>query len=306
MITNVPTADDFAQHGLMFLNLAWDTVFDLILRSDEIEEYDEPDKELTDSYWQSAKRPLSMAHALAQQGAEIVLKSKIATVSPYLLVTAPASDWPRGCDKGNTPFADFRTMDAQDLIRACNAVEDSSLPEQFVATYEKFRKQRNALFHTVDDRLQFSDTEIIRYILNVAQLIRPGLWPAIRKQHLEETPIFAAYAVDEVSNQLCSEMMAMIDRLGRYDLREWFDFDKNQRRYICPFCYRDMEINYDPLLPKTAQLRPNEPTSCNLHCFVCCKEIAVLRKSCGEHECPGNVIHSGDDHECLVCFKSQA
>lgn len=306
MIINVPTSEDFAKHGLMFLNLAWNTVFDLLLDFKDANDWESiVDDEQTESYWQAAKRPLSMAHALAQQGAEVVLKSEIAVISPFLLVSAPAADWPRGCDKTNTAFADFRTMDAQDLIRACNAVRPTPLPKQFVTTYDDFRKQRNALFHTVDNRLSFSEKEIIWYILSVAQLIRPGQWPAIRKEHLEESPAFKAYAVDYVTNRLCCEMDAMIDLLQRSDLLEWFGFDKKQRRYICPHCYWDLNHDNDPPHPRTAQLRPNTPQSRNLFCFVCGSQIPVIRKKCKYPNCKGNVIHSTADCECLTCFESQ-
>lgn len=39
MIENMPTTDDFAEHGLMFLNLAWDNIIDLFLGLDDLKEY---------------------------------------------------------------------------------------------------------------------------------------------------------------------------------------------------------------------------------------------------------------------------
>lgn len=316
MITNVPTSEDFVEHGLMFLNLAWDTVFDLLLEVEDIEDWDhffgdeennEQAEEQKQDYWRAARRPLAIAHALAQQGAELTLKGEIAEESPFLLVCTPPSHWPRECDKADTSFADFHTIDAQDLVRACNAVRNSPLPEKFVGTFHKFRNQRNALFHTVDDRLEFSAKEIIRYILGVAQLIKPGQWPGIRKEHLEEMPIFKAYAIDDVTNRLCREMKIMIGLLGNSELSEWFGFNKKQRCYICPRCYWDLNRDADPTYPRTAQLKPNTPTSTNLHCFVCGNDIPVTRKSCLEleAECKGNVINTADDCECLTCFEAQ-
>lgn len=311
MITNVPTAKDFEEHGLMFLNLAWDTIFDLLLEHSDAGGWardsstGEIDDELSMSYWEAAKRPLSIAHALAQQGAELALKSQIAATSPFLLICAPPSGWPRGCDRENVAFADFHIVDAQELIRACNTVRDSPLADELVTTFNKFRKQRNALFHTVDERLDFSYKEIVQYILRTAQLIAPGQWPQLRKAHLEERPIFKAYAVDDVANCLCQEMEHMIDTLGRIELLEFFGFDKSQRRYICPRCYWACNLDYDPPYPTTAQLRPNTPTSTNLHCFVCGNDITVIRRDCQQPECKGNVINAHDDHECLTCFEAQ-
>jgi hypothetical protein len=304
MIKNIPTPNDFAEHGLMFLNLAWDTIFDLSREYADAEQWGGiVDKEQTDEYLKATKRPLSIAHALAQQGAELILKSEVANVSPFLLITASPSDWPKGCEKSDTFFADFRTIDAQDLVRVCNAVRGSALPESFVTTFNKFRKQRNALFHTVDERLEFSEKEIIRYILTIAHLTKPGQWPHLREAHLCEMPLVKLYSIDYVSNVLCEEMDIMIGLLERTDLREWFGFNKNQRRYICPTCHDKQDHQTDPPYPRTAQLKPNDAKSTNLHCFVCGNDIPVTRRNCPEMGCKGNVIHAADDNECLTCFK---
>jgi len=311
VITNVSTAKDFEEHSLMFLNLAWDTIFDLLLEHSNAAGWatdsrtGEVDDELSVDFWEAAKRPLSVAHALAQQGAELAIKSLVAATSPFLLVCAPPSAWPSGCDRENTAFADFHIIDAQELIRACNAVCDSPLPDEFVTTFDKFRRQRNALFHTVDERLDFSYKEIVQYILRTAQLIAPGRWPQLRRAHLEERPIFKAYAVDNVGNCLCQEMEHVIEILGRHELLGFFGFKKNQRRYICPRCYWDCNRDWNPPYPRTAQLHPNTPASTNLHCFVCGSDVAVIRRSCQQAECKGNVINVDDDHECLTCFEAQ-
>lgn len=307
MITNIPKAGDFSEHSIMFLNLAWDTIFDLVVEHSNILSWPHlaSDDELSKSYWQAAKGPLSIAHALAQQGAELALKSEIAAVSPFLLICSAPSDWPRGCDRSDAPFADFRTLDAQDLIRACNAVRNSPLPDQFVATFDKFRKQRNALFHTVDQRLEFSEKQIIRYILRIAHVIAPGQWPALRDGYLAERPVFKAYAVEDVTNRLCEEMECLIGLLKHAELMEFFGFNKRQRRYICPRCYSDFNKDYNAPYPRTAQLKPNSAASRNVHCFVCGNDITVLRRECQGDDCKGNVINAEHDHECLTCFEAQ-
>ncbi|MCI0358588.1 MAG: hypothetical protein L0211_08900 [Planctomycetaceae bacterium] len=80
MITDVPTSDDFQQAGVGFLNLAWDTVYELARDSLNYQEWDYyGDEEL--EYWQAAQRPLATALALTQQGIELLLKAKIAEFS---------------------------------------------------------------------------------------------------------------------------------------------------------------------------------------------------------------------------------
>jgi len=190
MISNMPTADDFANHGLTFLQFAWDAVFGLLLDYSGLKEwgYDVDAKE-AEGYWQAAKKALSISYALAQQGAELILKANIAKKSPYLLISGPPKDWPKPREKESVAFADFRTIDAQDLIRVCNTVCDNPLPEQFVTSYNKFRSQRNALFHTVDSRLNFSEKEIVLYVLTTAHIIAPKKWPFLRKRYLDRKSV---------------------------------------------------------------------------------------------------------------------
>jgi hypothetical protein len=307
MITNVPTPGDFSAHGIMFLNFAWDAVFGLFSDYKDAEDFNAIwDKQQTDDYWRAAKRPLSIAHALAQQGAELVLKSQIAAQSPYLLLSASPREWPKSCDKQDTSFADFRTIDSQDLIRVCNTVCTNPLSEQLVTTFDRFRKQRNSLLHTVDNRLDFPAKEIVEYVLDTAHLIAPPKWPSLRHTYLAEQPVSHLHDVDCTMNRLGREMEQMIELVDRGKLLSLFGFDKNHRRYICPSCYDGCEHDYDPdFYPRTAQLQPNTPESTNVHCFVCGEDTSVTRKKCDDNQCKGNVIRTGEWPMCLTCSKEQ-
>lgn len=290
----------------MFLNMAWNAVFDVLLEFQELEDwYEGIEKTEINEYWKAAQKNLSIAHALAQQGAEMALKSKIASISPYLLINSPSSGWPKLSDKHDTAFADFRTVDSQDLVRICNTVLTNHLSEQFVSSFEGFRKQRNALFHTVDKRLGFPEKEIVSYILLIADLIRPKQWPLLRASYLEETPISKTTGPDYVMNQVCLEMEQMIKLVDRKLLQDLFGFNKKQRRYICPHCYWSLNRDSDPPYPRTAQLTPNNSQSSNLYCFVCGKNISVARKKCTVEDCNGNVINAEKNgkNECLTCFE---
>jgi len=313
MIKNVPSPEDFGDQGILFLNLAWDTVFQLLHDYSEIIAYYGnmfSDEEINANeeykeYWQAAKKPLSIAHALSQQGAELILKAKIAQVSPYFIIASSPKDWPSRCDKKDIDFADFRTIDAQDLIRVHNTVCEEVLSEDFLNTFNNFRKQRNAIFHTVDYRLVFSEEIIVSYILEIADLNCPKKWPHLRNEYLENKPLPQAVGTDDTPNQLCNEMDLMINLLGHKKLIRFFDFDKKQRRYVCPNCYWSMNRDYDPSYPTTAQLKPNAPDSTNVYCFVCQEDITVIRNQCKTKDCKGNVIRADDDKECLTCFESQ-
>lgn len=307
MITDVPTTDDFADQGIVFLNLAWDTVFDLLLEYSDAEEWDAiVDDEQTDDYWKAAQKPLAIAVALSQQGAEFLLKARIAEISPFLLISGKPSEWPSKCDKQDISYSSFQTADGQDLIRIQDTVAATRLSAHFKELFNKIRLTRNTIFHTVDRTMRFSEKEIILAVLEIAdELVGQQQWTQIRRGYLESMPSSAAWSADAVGLHLSREMLSVIDLMGNANLVKLLRFNKRQRRYICPNCTRECRWVHSELQPKTAQLSPNSPSSTNVYCFVCRKDISVLRLPCSASECKGNVIHADDDNECLTCFEPQ-
>ena len=304
MISDIPTYADFADQGTTFLNLAWDTVLDLLLDYLEAEEWQAiVDDEQPEEYWEAASKPLATAVALVQQGAEFHLKARIALISPYLLITGKASEWPRKCDRQDTSFSSFHIADAQDLIKIHDTIAEARLSDTIKQLYTKLRLARNKIFHTVDKRLRFSEKEIIQAILEISnELISSKKWTLIRREYLESSPSSVAWSPDGVGCKLSREMMAVLDLISTADAKRFFGFNKRQRKYICPNCSQEHQALHSEENPMTAQLYPNKPTATNLLCFVCGENISVIRKSCKDIDCKGNVIHAGDDFECLTCF----
>ena len=307
MITNIPTHNDFAEQGITFLNLAWDAVLELLLDYAHAEEHEAiADEEQPADYWKAAQKHFSTAIALTQQGVELLLKAKIAQVSPYLLISSRAVEMPSKCDKQDTSFSAFRTPDAQDLVKIHDTVANERLPEDFKILYERLRVARNMIFHTVDKESVFTEKDIIHDILAVSDfLIEPRKWTFYRKSYLEERPSSIAWSTDAVSSLLCREMLMVLSILPPAETQRYLGFNKKQRAYICPECTRQCGWADDEIQPATAQLNPNSPSSVNVHCFVCLNDFDVVRKKCDRPDCKGNVILDGEDCECLTCFASQ-
>ena len=307
MITDIPSKEDFTDQAIVFLNLAWDTVFDLLLEYSDAEEWDAiVDNEQSDDYWKAAQKPLATAVALSQQGAEFLLKAHIAEISPFILISGKPSEWPSKCDKQDTSYSSFHTADAQDLIRIYDTVAENRLSGNFKELFNKLRLTRNTIFHTVDRTIRFSEKEVILAILEIAEeLVGQQQWTQVRRAYLESTPSSAVWSSDAVGLRLSREMLSAIDLLGKADFTRLLRFNKRQRRYICPNCIRECRWVDSELQPKTAQLSPNKPSSNNVYCFVCRKNISVLRMECSMPKCKGNVIHADDDYECLTCFEPQ-
>lgn len=299
MITEIPTEREFHEVGLSLLNLSWDGAVTLLKDLDESQDaYDEEESE-TQEYWAAARHPLAVALATAQQGAEFLLKSRIVAISPFLLFAGPPEKWPRGCDKQDTAFGEFRTIDALDLIRVHDTCAPDRLPSEFVAEFEALRLKRNAIMHTVDRRLSVHVEELILAILTIhSHLCRGERWTAARKRSLENSPVARLLSDDHVDAVLSWEFSLVCELLKPKEMKEFFAFNKRQRRYLCPYCnHQTMDMD---VWPRTAHLVPNSASSNNLWCFVCGKNQEVYREGCSDPECPGNVL-SADYGDCSTC-----
>lgn len=315
MIIDVPTGDDFKSSGIDFLNLAWDTLISLSTKLKDAEYfynvyYSDENEEVIDQlsseqYWKQAQRPLSTALSLIQQGTEFLLKGHIATVSPYLLILGDPSNYPSKSHERNIRFSEFKTIDAQDLVKVYNTVSTGRLPDNFRQRFEDLRSKRNIIMHTVDPELYIKTENLFVEILEICHyLIEPNSWIKIRGQFIQNEPESVLYSPEtrELFNlRLALEINLVIDLLTPSANNKYFNFNKKTRRYFCPSCYSGFRENYeDEQIPRLAQLIPNEPTSNTIYCLVCNESYEVLREDCTAEDCLGNVIDP-DDGTCLTC-----
>jgi hypothetical protein len=306
MILDIPTPEELEVTGISLLNLAWDVVSALYLdlESSQMNEWDD-DGQITDEFWQAAQRPLANAFTLTQQGAEFLLKARIAQTSPFLLIDGTPRDWPRGCHEHDTPYSDFRTIDAQDLIRVHDTVRDERLDGAFCQRFDILRRTRNAIMHSVNKRLRHSPSDIWKSVLDVSHhLVAPHRWIAARRNYLESTPSSIAFSTDGIRWQLSWECVQLLRILQPAEARDLLGVDLKRRWYICCKCTEGYS-HYVELPPKTAQLYPNDPASTAVYCFVCDTAAVIHRKDCVHSDCKGNVIQSIND-VCLTCYGNQS
>lgn len=291
--------------AVSLLNLAWDTVSALYLHADrsEMKQWDD-ENQVTDEFWSAAQGPLGNAHALLHQGVELLLKARIAEVSPFLLLDRSVRDWPRDWTRRDTKYSEFRTIDAQDLIRLFDTVRPVRLDEGFARVIEEQRKTRNAFIHSFDKSLRHSPETIWVSILDICHhLIGPQRWITLRRAYLEGTPASIAWSSDEVPTELAWEGMHLLERLKPAQRALYLGMEPKSRIYICPHCTDECsDVN---LVVKTAQLLPNKPAATEIFCFLCAKKHTVRRKDCIAEDCRGNVMFKGDGLICLTCFYDQ-
>ncbi len=301
MIIEIPNRDDFDKSGLSMLNLAWDAISELYrnLVNAEVEEWDD-DGEVTEEYWQAAQRPISVALALAQQGIELLLKGKIAEISPFLLLVGSPREWPSGCTEQDVPFADFRTIDAYELIRAHDTIIKEKLSSSFKQEFERLRRLRNVIFHGVDKKTRPTAEDVFKVILEASENLQGHKsWINIRRKYLENTPESIAYSPDYVEASVIFEFENVIRLLKPAESKRLLGFDKKQRAYICYECA--LNSKDEELRPKIAQLDPNTPDSNQLYCLICDKHHQVVRDPFETDGCPGNVLDA-EDRVCLTCY----
>ncbi len=300
MICDIPNAVDFYESGKELMGFAWETVADLLLNLDEAEHFGIDKEEISDAYWDAAKRRLATALSITQQGVEFVLKGKIADVSPFLLISDHPSKWPSPYDGVPLRFSQFRTLDAQDLTRVYDTFSSAPLPSNFIERFVSLREKRNTIMHSVDKSLSVPVLEVIESILFMHKHLFPAeTWGQVRCQHLLRSPDIELGSIDYVKNRTCREIYLVIDLLRPTQVKNYFGIDKKQRRYFCPNCYDEADHNADNF-HKLAILSPKGKDSTYVYCPVCNSKFAVSRENCEQDSCLGNVI-STEHGMCLTC-----
>lgn len=305
MITEIPTAEDFRRAGLNQLYLAWQIIMRTTREFEELEGLadhmdDQERAEAQSQYWTSAQPVLANALGLIQQSMEMAIKGKIAGVSPYLLISRDPKDWPKRSDRVDVPFSEFRSVDAADLVKVHNTFVEISFDDEFQRFWEKVRRDRNKVMHSVA-RLTFEPGVIIKHILFAAYSLygdRP--WPT-HICEFDDSGVYTIYGVDEGWNR--NGLMEQVERALGYltpsEAYRLLAFKKQQRAYVCPPCYENSNRDAADHWPALAQLRSREATETILHCVVCNEHTVVERKRCRKPGCCGNVIGLG---MCLTCL----
>jgi hypothetical protein len=302
MITDIPTPSEFERSGKDFLHMGWEQAYGFL---QTVKDFADPTASSdVESFTAAAQSQLSKSLALVQQGIEQLLKARIADVSPFLLIGASPRDWPQG----DVAFADFRTIDSQDLVRVHDTVAQSKLSDEFKQRFEQMRRLRNSIFHTVDKRIAVAATQILEVILEAcASLLAGESWPGIRRDYLENDPVLMLVPDEDDSStyQMNRELEIAIESLSPSFVKQYLGFDKKQRRYLCYPCTVERPKWGEDDDMRLAQLRPNTSDSTTLYCIACNRTFEVRRVDCTNSDCKGNVIET-EDNTCCTCGEDQA
>ena len=295
----MPTSDDYYQSGKELFDFAWNVVTELLTTFDEAEYYGIDPNEVSDAYWKAARRSITTALSVTQQGVEFLIKGKIAQISPYILVSDNPRNWPTPYGRNCIEFSEFRTLDAQDLIRTHDTFSDDIFSDEFVDRFNSLRDQRNKLMHSVDKNTEVSVAQLVDAILYMHKALLPmESWPKIRLEFLRQSPTSEFGSWEVAINRVSWETELAIKHLTPKQVKSYFNIDKKQRAYFCPECLCGADTNAG-FEEKLARLTSKGGSANELYCPICDNKFTVTRENCESESCLGNVI--SEDGTCLTC-----
>lgn len=302
MIVDLPSQSDFFANAESLLHFAWGHATELLVSLAEIKELedthgDSPPSPNRDEYWQAANQTLVSAYSVVQQATEFFLKGRIAEVSPYLLLSGTPSSWPKGCDKTDTAFSEFRTVEAQDLLRLHDVLVTPRLTDGFRTWYEEMRRERNRIMHMVHSNVSISPEKLILSILKCHDyFIGPRSWVSSRLKVLDRSPENSIEYIRNLGQHkgysrynIHRELGAVFEILKPKEVREYFDHDKRSKSFKCPDCHNTMsEMDYFESDHHAEYLHPYQKRHDSFRCFVCGYEGMIsndycVNRGCGEH-----------------------
>lgn len=301
MIVDLPKKEDFEvvakEHlteAFLILFRIYENYYD-IYSGKSLTEY--PIKNI----WEFQKPALRTALVLLYQGLESILKSKIAEVSPLLLIDQKRNDWPTSPDSKTVPFDTLYTFSGESLLKTYLAIipEDKS----FLILFEDLRKKRNSGVHG-KDLVNIDPKYVLTAILTtITKWYGPDEWFKLLKENICNHPLFGSFDSNYESTQSYKYLQFTLDLLGRKTLSKHISTNIKGRPYFCPDCTFYMETAMDKLEKKWAFILADS----KLHCINCNNSFEIERRECDFPPCPGNVLYEGIDdghYLCCTCQKT--
>lgn len=254
------------------------------------------EKELADAevvYWRVLQPALGNSLSLVQQSIEMGLKGRIAAVSPYLLIANQLREYPKETSSKDTPFSEFRSVDAANLIRVHNLVCDARFSEQFVTAWHQLRRQRNILIHSVaPSATLLRSEEIIEHILAVSHEMHQGerwFWRRI-KYSFDEFETAYGSSEEWIYGAVLNEFQVALRYLPKEFARDYFSLQSGGRTYYCPQCKAECRAEHwdEEEMGRYAQLPTRSVGATELRCVICERTSQVVRKQCSSPGCRSN------------------
>ena len=298
MIINIPKPNEFLDTGLEYINISYEAILELI---DVLEETGTGKKVDERNFWDDAKKRLLIYTSMAHQGVDFLIKSQIAGVSPFLLLSNHGDKYPKAGEDDDINYSDMFTIDSSKLLDLFRISCSMKLPSNFQNKYEENRKRRNKIVHTVDAQIQLTAEEVLYEIIFLTCPFLPKEdWINSRFNYLSSKAEFGAYGYEDgiPESHILTEIRLLKNRFSNTQFKLMSGVSKQTRLYLCPTCFHP---DYNTENQGSAFLSPNKPSSTSITCLICSCSFNVYRKDCESSDCPSNV-YIIDQDACGLCL----
>lgn len=306
MIVNYPSDKDFEQISRQCLTQSFNLLYKVYADYEEIQDENIRNEVPIEKIWEHNHGTLRTSLILLHQGIETFMKSEICKISPLLLIEKKRTDWPTLPASSNKDFDSLYTISGEALLITFCAVRSSN--QNLIDYIEEIRQQRNKAIHGAN-RLNISPKYLVEKIIEgFTYFFGQQSWFLNLWNHNFEHPLFGYYDSDYESAVSYRFLDFAELMLGRKKLNKYVNMDILGRKYFCPECKTNIEKDFDQLYSKWAFLQPNTPRSRTVKCLSCDVGLKVIRKSCIDSDCKGNVLYlDGTDgfFVCLTCYMPQ-
>ena len=315
MIIEIPTAEGIESGALRLHFSAWRRIFETIFNftdnhpssvdpTDQASEW----KEEWAEHVNFCQSDLQACLALTQQSNELALKSKICSVSPYLLLLGSDLKFKQSAQE--IRFDDLPTLDAYILPNAVISLTNENVSDKFIERYNRLRNLRNKIMHLGDASEVVDPYALLHDLID----IYVELWPDRNwiNDQMEFGYMGASQYYDDGSNysiysNLLSSWRSIESLLTKGEFNSLFGIAKSKRRYLCSECIENAQsdcFEFRPSEMRTAYLLDKA----RIKCIWCGSENDVARKDCRHNDCKGNV--KLNDHQtnlsmCLTCGEEE-
>lgn len=301
MIQKAPKASKLLTSGKELLNLSWQLVTD-ILRTPEADYFEQLTQKQRNMFWKNARRQILTAHTLLVQGIELVIKGRIASVSPLLLIERLSDS----SIQENVDFCDCKTIQESVLVSVHNKVSDKKISSNFANNFKDMLRLRNEIIHLETNKhtkipeIKSLANDVLINIMYVSEELLYEKWFKIREDFLEESVQIFDDGVTTARLLLCREFKALKNFLTASEYGRFFHHNKAAKNYYCVKCYDvcDCKHEWDFEDYKFAVIDPKDQTK--MYCPVCDSHFVYKKYKCMANFCKG-ALHA--DGTCLCCLE---
>jgi hypothetical protein len=297
MIKNAPKAPILLASGKELLNLSWRLVIDILRMQEEVF-FEQLWQRQKNMFWKNARREILTAHTLLVQGIELIIKSRIANVSPLLLIERLTENSIRE----NEDFCNCKTIQESVLVSYHNKIVDKKISPKFAKDFKKMLTLRNEIIHLETTKhtkvleIKMLANKVLSDIMYVSEKLLQEKWFKIREHFLEESVEVFDDGITCARMLLCEEFEALKNSLTASEYVKFFHHNKKAKTYYCINCYNACnEREFDNY--KFATIDPKDPKK--IYCPVCGTHYTYQKYKCSDNFCRG-ALHA--DGRCLCCL----